>query len=43
MAYTHTNLAIDNRLDIVSKYKELVDLTSNGKNMYVRSGEVIRC
>ena len=33
MSYAHTNLAIDNRLDIVSKYKELVDLTSNGKKI----------
>ena len=31
MAYSHTNLAIDSKLDIVSKYSELVEATSNGK------------
>ena len=41
--YSYTSLAIDSKLDIASKYSELVEVTSNGKNMYVRSGEVIRC
>lgn len=35
MAYSHTNLAIDSKLDIVSRYSEFVEVTSNGENMYV--------
>lgn len=29
MAYSHTSLSIESNLDIVGKYKELVDVTSN--------------
>lgn len=35
MAYIHTSLSIDSTLDITAKYKELVEVTSNGENMYV--------
>ena len=42
MAYSHTSLAIDSKLDIASKYQELVDVTSNGDSLYIRAREVIR-
>lgn len=42
MAYSHTNLSIDSKLDIASKYSELVEVTSNGDSLYVRAREVIR-
>lgn len=42
MAYTHTSLAIESKLDIVSKYQELIDVTSNGESLYIRAREVIR-
>lgn len=42
MAYSHTSLAIESKLDIVSKYQELVEVTSNGDSLYVRAREVIR-
>ena len=41
MAYAHTSLAIDSKLDIVSKYNELVELTSDGDSLYVRAREVV--
>ena len=42
MAYAHTSLSIESNLDIVGKYKELVDVTSNGDSLYIRAREVIR-
>lgn len=42
MAYSHTNLSIDASLDIVGKYQELVEVTSNGDSLYIRAREVIR-
>ena len=42
MAYTHTSLSIESKLDIASKYQELVDVTSNGESLYIRAREVIR-
>ena len=42
MSYSHTSLAIESKLDIVGKYKELVDVTSNGDSLYIRAREVIR-
>ena len=41
MSYAHTNLSIDSKLDIASKYKELVDVTSNGDSLYIRAREVV--
>ena len=41
MSYAHTNLSIESNLDIVSKYKELVELTSDGDSLYVRAREVV--
>lgn len=37
MAYAHTSLAIESKLDIASKYQELVDVTSNGDSLYIRA------
>ena len=42
MSYLHTSLAIESKLDIVGKYQELVDVTSNGDSLYIRAREVIR-
>lgn len=42
MAYSHTSLSIDSTLDIVGKYKELIDVVSNGESLYIRAREVIR-
>ena len=42
MAYSHTRLSIDASLDIVGKYQELIDVTSNGESLYIRAREVIR-
>ena len=42
MAYAHTNLAIDSKLDIAIKYNELIDISSNGDSLYIRAREVIR-
>ena len=42
MAYTHTSLSIESNLDIVGKYQELVEVTSNGDSLYIRAREVIR-
>lgn len=41
MSYAHTSLAIDSKLDIASKYNELVELTSDGDSLYVRAREVV--
>ena len=42
MSYTHTSLSIESNLDIVGKYQELVEVTSNGNSLYIRAREVIR-
>ena len=42
MSYAHTNLSIESNLDIVGKYQELVEVTSNGDSLYIRAREVIR-
>ena len=42
MSYIHTSLSIESKLDIVGKYKELVEVTSNGDSLYIRAREVIR-
>ena len=42
MAYSHTSLSIESKLDIASKYQELVEVTSNGDSLYIRAREVIR-
>ena len=42
MSYAHTSLSIESNLDIVNKYKELIDVTSNGDSLYIRAREVIR-
>lgn len=41
MAYSHTSLSIESKLDIVGKYNELVDVTSNGESLYIRAREVV--
>ena len=42
MAYEHTNLSIESNLDILDKYKQLIEATSDGESLYVRAREVIR-
>lgn len=42
MAYAHTNLSIESNLDILDKYKQLIEATSDGESLYVRAREVIR-
>ena len=42
MAYSHTSLSIESKLDIIGKYQELVEVTSNGDSLYIRAREVIR-
>ena len=37
MSYAHTSLSIESKLDIVSKYQELVEVTSNGDSLYIRA------
>ena len=41
MAYSHTSLSIESNLDIVGKYQELVEVTSNGDSLYIRAREVV--
>lgn len=41
MSYAHTSFSIESNLDIVGKYQELVDVTSNGDSLYVRAREVV--
>ena len=42
MAYEHTTLSIESNLDILDKYKQLIEATSDGESLYVRAREVIR-
>lgn len=42
MAYEHTTLSIESNLDILNKYKQLIEATSDGESLYVRAREVIR-
>ncbi len=37
MAYTHTSLAIETTLDVVSKYKELIEVSADGNSLYIRA------
>ena len=42
MAYTHTSLSIDASLDVVGKYRELIEELAGGDSLYVRAREVVK-
>ncbi len=37
MAYTHTNISLETTLDVVSKYKELIEIAADGNSLYIRA------
>ena len=41
MSYTHINLSIDASLDVVGKYRELIEELAGGDSLYVRAREVV--
>ena len=41
MAYTHTNISLETTLDVVSKYKKLIEVSADGDSLYVRAREVV--
>lgn len=42
MAYAHTSLSIDASLDVVGKYRELIEELAGGDSLYVRAREVVK-
>ena len=42
MSYVHTNLSIDSSLDVVGKYRELIEELAGGDSLYVRAREVVK-
>lgn len=40
MAYTHTNISLETTLDVVSKYKELIEVSADGNSLYIGAREV---
>ena len=41
MSYTHTNISLETTLDVVSKYKELIEVSADGNSLYIRAREVV--
>lgn len=41
MSYVHTNLSIDTSLDVVGKYRELIEELAGGDSLYVRAREIV--
>ena len=41
MAYTHTVLSINSNIDVVDKYKELIELVTDKDSLYIRAREVV--
>ena len=41
MSYVHTNLSIESSLDVVGKYRELIEELAGGDSLYVRAMEVV--
>ena len=37
MSYTHTNISLETTLDVVSKYKELIEVSADGDSLYIRA------
>ena len=37
MSYVHTNLSIESSLDVVCKYKELIEVSADGDSLYIRA------
>ena len=42
MSYSHTNLSIDASLDVVGKYRELIEELAGGDSLYIRAGKVVQ-
>ena len=42
MAYAHTSLSIDASLDVVGKYRDLIEELAGGDSLYVRAREVVK-
>ena len=42
MAYAHTSLSINASLDVVGKYRELIEELAGGDSLYVRAREVVK-
>ena len=42
MAYAHTSLSIESSLDVVGKYRELIEELAGGDSLYVRAREVVK-
>lgn len=42
MAYAHTNLSIESSLDVVGKYREIIEELAGGDSLYIRAREVVR-
>ena len=42
MAYSHTSLSIESSLDVVGKYRELIEELAGGDSLYVRAREVVK-
>lgn len=41
MAYTHTVLSINSNIDVIDKYKELIELVTDKDSLYIRAREVV--
>ena len=41
MSYAHTSLSIESSLDVVGKYRELIEELAGGDSLYVRAREVV--
>ena len=41
MSYTHTVLSINSNIDVVDKYKELIELVTDKDSLYIRAREVV--
>ena len=42
MAYAHTSLSIESSVDVVGKYRELIEELAGGDSLYVRAREVVK-
>lgn len=42
MAYTHTVLSIDSNIDVIDKYKELIELVTDKDSLYIRARKEVK-
>ena len=37
MSYVHTDISLETSIDVVSKYKELIEVSADGDSLYIRA------